>query len=103
LVIVTGVNADNLTTGINEVQALFLKSLRIVADATPKFYSKSYSPQHRNIIALHWNPPEFMYDPEMLTYTGTEMQKLFAAFSLQLTPVIFCDPPIPASLLRQYS
>jgi hypothetical protein len=103
LAIVTGVSAGDLGTGIDEVQALFLKSLRIVADATPKFFTHSYSPEHRNIIALHWNPPEFMYNPEMLAYTGEQIEKLFAAFSLQLTPVIFCAPAIPWPLLKQYS
>jgi hypothetical protein len=103
LVIVTGVRADDLSTGIDEVQALFLKSLRIVADATPKFFSRSYSPEHRNVIALHWNPPEFMYNPEMLAYTNEQIEKLFEAFSLQLAPVIFCDPAVPWPLLQQYT
>lgn len=102
LVIVTGVSADNLSTGIDEVQALFLKSLRIVADATPKFFSESYSPEHRNVIALHWNPPEFIYNPEMLAYTNEQIEKLFAAFNLQLTPVVFCDPSVPWPVLKRY-
>ena len=103
LVIVTGVSANDLSTGIDEVQALFLKSLRIVAEATPKFFSESYNPEHRNVIALHWNPPEFMYNPEMLTYTNEQIEKLFEAFSLQLTPVVFCDPALPWPLLKQYT
>lgn len=103
LVVVTGVSANDLSTGIDEVQALFLKSLRVVAEATPKFFSESYRPEHRNVIALHWNPPEFMYNPEMLTYTNQQIEKLFEAFSLQLTPVIFCDPALPWSLLKQYT
>jgi hypothetical protein len=103
LVVVTGVSANDLSTGIDEVQALFLKSLRVVAEATPKFFSESYRPEHRNLIALHWNPPEFIYNPEMLTYTNQEIEKLFEAFSLQLTPVIFCDPALPWLLLKQYT
>lgn len=102
LVIVTGVSASDLSTGIDEVQALFLKSLRIVAEATPKFFRESYNPEHRNVIALHWNPPEFMYNPEMLTYTSEQIEQLFGAFSLQLTPVVFCDPALPSPLLKQY-
>jgi hypothetical protein len=53
LTIVTGFSVDDLSPDINDVQALFLKSLRIVAVATPKFFSKSYTPECRNIIALH--------------------------------------------------
>jgi hypothetical protein len=90
-----------LSTGIDEVQALFLKSLRVVAHATPKFFSESYRPEHRNVVALHCNPPEFMYNPEMLTHTNEQIENLFEAFSLQLTPVIFCDPPLPSPLLKQ--
>jgi hypothetical protein len=103
LVIVSGFSADDLSTDINDVQALFLKSLRIVVGATPKFFSKSYSPEHRNVIALHWTPPEFIYDPEMLAYTNEQIEKLFDAFSLQLTPVIFCDRALPLPLLKQYT
>jgi hypothetical protein len=103
LMIVTGVSANDLSTGIDEVQALFLKSLRIVADATPKFFQESYNPEHRNVIALHWNPPEPMYDPDMLAYTGKQVEKLFEAFNLQLTPVVFCDPALPWPLLRRYT
>jgi len=103
LAIVTGISVNDLSRGIDEVQALFLKSLRIVAEATPKFFSESYSPEHRNVVALHWNPPEFIYDPEMLIYINDEIEKLFEAFSFQLTPVLFCDPPIPWPLLHQYT
>jgi hypothetical protein len=103
LAIITSVSADDLATGIEEVQALFLKSLRIVAEATPKFYGHSYNPEHRNVIALHWNPPELVYSPEMLAYTNEQIEKLFDAFSLQLTPVMFCDPEIPWPLIRQYT
>jgi hypothetical protein len=103
LVIVTGFSADDLSTHINDVQALFLKSLRIVVGATPKFFSKSYGPEHRNVITLRWTPPEFIYDPEMLAYTNEQIEKLFDAFSLQLTPVIFCDPALPLPLLKQYT
>jgi hypothetical protein len=103
-VVVTGFGADDsLGGGIDEVQALFPKSLRIVADATPKFFSHSYSAAHRNVIALHWSPPEWAYDPEMLTYTNEQIEKLFEAFSLQLTPILFCDPAIPWPLLKQYT
>jgi hypothetical protein len=103
LIVVTGVTANDLNTGIDQVQALFLKSLRIVAEATPKFFSESYSPDHRNVIALHWNPPEFMYDPEILAYTNQQIEKLFDSFSLQLTPIIFCDPAPPLPLLKKYT
>jgi hypothetical protein len=103
LVVVTAVNANDLSTGTDEVQALFLKTLRVVATATPKFFKYSYTPKHRNVIALHWNPPEFMYSPEMLAYTSEQIEKLFEAFSLQLTPIIFCDPALPWPLLKQYT
>ena len=51
-----------------------------MAEATPKFFSESYNPEHRNVIALHWNPPEFMYNPEMLIYINQQIEKLFEPF-----------------------
>ena len=103
LVIVTSFHVGDLSTSINELQALFLKSMRVIVEATPKFYSTSYNPGHRNVIALHWNPPEPMFDPEMLTHTSERIEKLFRAFTLQLTPVIFCAPDLPWALIRQYT
>lgn len=103
LVIVTGFGVGDLSTDISEVQALFLKALRIVADATPKFFSKTYSPAHRNVIALHWNPPNLAYDPEMLAYMNRQIEKLFEAFDLQLTPVLFCGQAVKVPTLGQYT
>ena len=102
MVIVSAVTLANLSPEISEIQSLFLKAIKPIVGALPKFFGDSYLPDVVNVIALRWEPPDIVYSPEMLAYTQEKIEKLFEEFNLQLRPVIFCDPEIPWDLLKQY-
>jgi len=104
MVVVGTVGTDDLALSIDEVQCLLLKVLPRVADALPKFFGKdSFRPECTNVITLRWEPPAFWFSPETLSYTEHKIESMFAAFDLQLKPIIFCDPAIPWDLIDKYS
>jgi hypothetical protein len=79
----------------SEEKALFLKSLRIITEATKKFFGESGDPSWRNVIALQWTPPNLFYDPAALARIDNKISEMFQTFGLQLTPVTFNSLSVP--------
>jgi hypothetical protein len=102
IVILSAIKEEHLTIEVSEVQSLLLKAIRPIAGALDKFFGNTYTPDALNVIALRWEPPDFLYTPEMLSYVGEKVEGLFADFNLQLKPILFCDPEIPFDLLQRY-
>jgi len=55
-----------------------------------------------NVVALRWEPPDFVRNEKMLCYIQDKIETLFSDFNLQLKPIIFCDPEIPWDLIKRY-
>jgi len=103
LVVVSGITKQHLESDISELQALFLKVLRRVVESTPKFFGETFTSAVTRIIALRWEAPDVLYNPEILKYTAERIENVFADFQLGLRVVVFTDPELPIDLIRQYS
>jgi hypothetical protein len=94
LFVTIGITADNMM--LDTSNAVFLKALRIIAKATPKFFSPRVSQDFYNVIALRWDPPDSLVDAGAPNRIGTAIEQLFASFGLQLKVFIFWrQPQIP--------
>jgi len=102
MLLVSGITEEHLTIGSSEIQSLFLKAIRPIAGALDKFFGDAFDPVSLNVIALRWEPPDFLVAPEMLSYVTEKIEGLFDSFGLQLKPIIFCEPLIPLELLQRY-
>jgi hypothetical protein len=106
IVVVSTVREEHLEFRANELQALFLKAIRIVVSAQPKFFSKETLATDAvvNVIALRWESPEVFFNPQMLEWTETRIERLYADFDLQLKVVIFSGngPELPWDSLNRY-
>ena len=105
IVVVSTVRGEHLEFRATEIQALFLKAIRIVVSAQPKFFSKETLATDAvvNVIALRWESPEVFFDPQMLEWTETRIERLYADFDLQLKVVIFSGdgPEMPWETLNR--
>ena len=105
IVIVSAMMEDHFDFNLSEMQALFLKSLRVIAGAQPKFFNKeTLDPNGVNVIALRWEHPEVFYNPDIVEQTEKRIEQLYADFSLQLKVVIFSGngPDMPWETLNRY-
>jgi hypothetical protein len=106
LVVISAFLTKHFEPDANEVQAVFLKAFRVVADAQVKFFSKEtvVAEDVRNVLALRWEPPNVFYDPEMLERVGSQIGSLFADFGLQLDVFLFGGngPEMPWDTLNRY-
>jgi hypothetical protein len=106
IVVVSTVLEGHLEFQATELQALFLKTIRTVVSAQPKFFTKqTLAPDEVvNVIALRWESPEIFFDPQMLEWTETRIEQLYSDFNLQLKVVIFSGngPEMPWETLNRY-
>jgi hypothetical protein len=105
ILILSGMNAGHLATELSEVQSLFLKAVRRVVECTPKFFGESFHAgvDDVNLIAMRWEPPEFIASAEMMEHIADQIGGLFTSFQLPLKLVIFVDPEIEWELIKKYS
>ena len=105
ILVVSGITSENLVTQISEVQSLFLKALRRVFESVPKFFGDTFTNEQPgiNVMALRWEPPDFLVSEEMMQFVATKIENLFADFQLPLKVVIFVDPEIGWELIKRYS
>jgi len=77
LVVISAFLTKHFEPDANEGQAVFLKALRVVAEAQVKFFSKDtfVVEDTRNVLALRWEPPNVFYDPEMLERVGSQIER----------------------------
>lgn len=104
LMVSSGITADDLVIQTSEVQSLFLKALRRVAESTDKFFREAFAPESDriNVVALHWEPPDPLVSEGMMEFVHTKIGNLFSDFQLPLRVVIFVDPEIGWDLIKQY-
>ncbi|HLJ88544.1 MAG TPA: hypothetical protein VKZ53_17115 [Candidatus Angelobacter sp.] len=105
IVIVSAVLDEHLKFNISELQRLFLKVIRVIVSAQPKFFSKeTLDPESVNVIALRWESPDIFYHPQTIELTQNRIERLYGDFNLQITVVIFhgSGPEIPLETLRRY-
>lgn len=101
LSVLTGIGPDNLQFDVAGFQALFLKALRVIADATPKFFSKSVEKVPLNVIVVDWEPPDFMVDEGVSEHIEKAIEELFAKFGLELKVYVFWqEPQVPLKVLK---
>jgi hypothetical protein len=99
--VITGIGPKNLQFNLGEFQALFLKAFRVIADATPKFFSKNVDRVPHNVIALRWEVPDAIVDSELPDIVSKEVEALLSNFSLQLKIVMFWqEPEVPLKVLK---
>lgn len=105
IVIVSTALGERLEFNISELQGLFLKAIRVIVSAQPKFFAKeTLDPEAVNVIALRWEAPDILYDPQVIELTQSRIEQLYADFDLQLTVVIFpgTGPEMPLETLYRY-
>ena len=105
LVVVTTVMAQHFDFDPSELQALFLKSIRVVAEAQRKSFGRGTSdPDVLNVFAIRWESPEVLFDPGLMREVETRIGDLYSAFGLRLKVVLFpgSGPEMPWELLNRY-
>jgi hypothetical protein len=105
IVIVSTMLEQHLDFNLSEMQALFLKALRVVTGAQTKFFSKeTLNPNVVNVIAMRWGHPEIFYDPNVIEQTEKRIEQLYADFDLPLKVIIFGGnwPEMPWATLNRY-
>jgi hypothetical protein len=102
LIVISAVTVEHLKFKASELQSLFLKALKPIANCTGKFFGQTYDEGSVNVVVLRWEPPEHTFNPEMISYTQEKIETLFVDFNLPLKVIIFTDPEIPLELLRKY-
>jgi len=101
LSVITGIGPDNMQFDVAGFQALFLKALRVIAEATPKFFSKGVEKDPINIIVVYWEPPDFLVDEEVPEHIEKPIEELFAKFGLDLKIlVLWQEPQVPLKVLK---
>jgi hypothetical protein len=99
--VITGIGADNLQFDVVGFQALFLKALRAIAEATPKFFSKGVQKVSLNVIIVHWEPPDFLVDEGVPEHIEKAIEELFVKFGLDLQVILFWqEPQVPLKILK---
>jgi len=98
---ITGIGTDNLQFDVAGFQALFLKALRVIAEATPKFFSKGVEKVPLNIIVVHWEPPDPLVDEGVPEHIEKPIEALFSTFGLELKVIVFWqEPQVPLKVLK---
>ena len=71
-------------------QGLFLKAIRVVVNAQTKFFGQeTFEKDGLNLIALGWEPPNKLWDAQMVGEFETRITQLYAIFGLDLKVIIF--------------
>lgn len=91
MVISSTITERHLVFNVPEFQNLFIKSLRTVADATPKFFGRQADPEAENVIAIRWTAPNGFYSDRVPVDVVAAIANSFSAVGLQLAVFIFGD------------
>ena len=89
LTIQSPVTPDNLHFDVADYQQFFLKVLRVVADATPKFFSRTAKKYDRNLLVIRWEIGNPLVDITYISGTKIIIEGLFAQAGLQLELMMF--------------
>jgi hypothetical protein len=104
LVIQSTIKEEDLEFDLPEFQGFLIKVLRVVAEATPKFFGSAGGEDTKNVLFLNWEPPDILVSAQLPAYTQEKIKELFADFDLDLDLVIsFKAPELPVSVLRSAS
>lgn len=101
LVIQSTIKEEDLKFELPEFQNFFVKTLRVVADATPKFFESAGGEDAKNVLFLNWESPDILVSSQCAEYAQKKIEQLFADFNLDLKLIIsFKAPEVPVSVLR---
>lgn len=104
LVTQSTIKEEDLEFDLPEFQNLLVKALRVVADATPKFFGSGGGEDAKNVLFLNWEPPDILVSPQSAEYAQKKIEQLFGDFNLDLKLIISFKPPeVPVSVLRAAS
>jgi hypothetical protein len=89
LTIQSPVTPDDLRFDAADYQQFFLKVLRVVANATPKFFSRTAKKYDRNLLVIRWEIGRPLVDISYINSTKLIIEGLFAQAGLQLELMMF--------------
>jgi hypothetical protein len=89
LTIQSPVTPDDLRFDAADYQQFFLKVLRVVANATPKFFSRTAKKYDRNLLVTRWEIGSPLVDITYISGTKIIIEGLFAQAGLQLELMMF--------------
>ena len=89
------IRVDDLEFDLSELQLLFVKAFRVVADAADKFFGRQSDPDAEDVIIMRWEAPKMFYDEGTPQIVQNAIESAFAAVELQLKVVILGSDPEP--------
>jgi hypothetical protein len=95
LVIQSPVTPRDLGFNPTDYQQFFLKVLRVVANATPKFFSRNSLPYAKRLLVLRWETASPMIDLSYIGHTKRTIEGLFSQVGLQLEIMILFKDTLP--------
>jgi hypothetical protein len=101
LVIQSPITAGDLEFDLSDYRQFFLKVLRIVAQATPKFFSRNSTPYEHRLLTLRWETARAMIDLSYIGNTKRIIEGLFSQVGLQLEVMIFFKDTLPEMVGRE--
>ena len=95
IVVQSPIRVDDLEFDLSELQLLFVKAFRVVADAADKFFGRHSDPDAEDVIIMRWEAPKMFYDEGTPQIVQNAIESAFAAVELQLKVVILGSDPEP--------
>jgi hypothetical protein len=90
LLVTSTITEQDLEFDLPELQRLFVKAMRTVADATKKFFGRQTTdPEAENLIAMEWEAPKVFFDDSAPSSVAKAIEGAFSAVGLQLKVMIF--------------
>lgn len=89
LLITSAITEQDLEFDLPELQRLFVKAMRTVADATPKFFGRQSDTGAENLIAMEWQAPKLFFDDAAPLAVSQAIESAFSAVGLHLKVLIF--------------
>jgi hypothetical protein len=81
---------------VADYRQFFLKTLRVVAQATPKFFSRHSTPYAHHLLTMRWETASPMIAP-----SKGVIEALFGQVGLQLEIMIFFKDTLPETAGRE--
>lgn len=76
-----------------ELQNLYVKTFRVIGESLAKFFGRQAETDTVNLMAVQWEPPNFMYDAATPAAVQRAIEQAFSTVGLQLSVCIFSSPP----------
>jgi hypothetical protein len=94
MVVKMPITVDDLDFDLDGFQRFFVKALRAVVDATPKFFGHAAEKDTSNLLVLQWEPPDVFVAEEPVRLVERRISRLFSNVGLNLKLMVFYDQPL---------